>query len=92
MVHGNVTRGLPSSLRTGAKPEARSSSLAAARSAVLATVISTSGRGWRNIIRRVLVKETVRLQQKAYVGRRHHRAVFGSRDVSVAEGVPEDNI
>jgi len=61
-------------------------------SAVLATVAPTSARGWRNVIRWILVKETIRLQQKTYVGRRHNRAVFWARDVSVAEGVPEDDV
>ena|ERR1700677_3516222 len=61
-------------------------------SAVLASVVSASGWGWRNIIRWVLVKEAVRLQQKTYVGGRHHGKVFLPRDVRVAEGIPENDI
>ena len=63
-----------------------------AASTVLATVIPTDGRGWRNIVRWVLVEETIRLQQKTYVGGRHNRAIFWSRDMGVAKGVPEDDI
>ena len=48
-------------------------------------------RGWQ-VVGWVVIKETAGLQQETDVSSRHDRIVFGTRDMGMSEGVPEDHI
>src|SRR5882724_8776061 len=49
-------------------------------------------RGRRHIVSRIHVKKSIRLEQKPYIGGRHHWIVFRARNMRVSEGVPENDV
>src|ERR1700675_3375867 len=46
----------------------------------------------RQVVGRNGVEESIRLKEKSNIRRRHDWKIFGARNVSVAEGVPENQI